>query len=471
MDGVPENLRHIPQVEKVLAWTMGEIELKGVSRPLLVKAIREVLGQIRKDLLDLGGGQIPSEDEIKARVVQAALEDQRPTLRAVVNATGVVLHTNLGRSPLAQAALEQMVKVAGGYSTLEYDPVCGKRADRLRGVEELVISLSGAEAAAVVNNNAAALFLLMTVLGKAGRVVISRGELVEIGGSFRLAEIIEASGVGLKEVGSTNRTVLADYQKAAAGEDATLLLKVHASNFRQVGYTSQVTIAELVTLAREKNLPLVVDLGSGAFMDLAPLGILDETSVPKALSLGADVVCFSCDKLLGGPQAGLIAGRSDIVKKIKSHPLMRTVRPGKLTLAALETTLRILRDPAEAQEFIPTYQMLHCPPDQLRKRAVKLKRTLGENLGLKLSLVEVSGQIGGGAAPEQPLASWAVGLESQRMPINLLEEKLRRFDPPIVARIFKDRLLFDVRTIFPDQMALIKQALNQALGELAPGSD
>jgi L-seryl-tRNA(Ser) seleniumtransferase len=307
----------------------------------------------------------------------------------------------------------------------------------------------------------------MNVLGQNGRVALSRGELVEIGGSFRLAEILEASGASLKEVGSTNRTVLADYQKAAQGEDLGLLLKVHASNFRQVGYTSQATVAELASLASEKALPLVVDLGSGALIDLAPLGITDEMPVQKALAQGADLVCFSCDKLLGGPQAGVIAGRNDLIKKIKAHPLARAVRPGKLTLAALEATLRLSQDPAEALEFIPTYRMLHYGPNQLRQMAVKLKRTLGEHPGLKLSLIEVNGQIGGGAAPEQPLASWAVAVESLDVPIYVLEEKLRLGHPPIVARIFQDRLLFDVRTIFPDQMGPIKRALAQALAGLA----
>ncbi|MDR2367469.1 MAG: L-seryl-tRNA(Sec) selenium transferase [Deltaproteobacteria bacterium] len=470
MDEAPEILRHIPKVEKVLAWVSGVPAIKGISRPRLVKAIREALAKLRSDLLEGALTQIPPEESLTAQVIELALGDRIPVLRPAINATGVVLHTNLGRAPLSAAALEQIRLVAGGYSTLEYDPFTGRRTDRLKAVEELLVALTGAEAAIAVNNNAAALFSLMTVLAKDRVVAISRGELVEIGGSFRLAEIVEASGVTLKEVGSTNRTLLADYRKAAERIELALILKVHASNFRQVGYASQASVAELASLAREKGLPLVVDLGSGSFIDLSGLGITDETPVQKALAQGADAVCFSGDKLLGGPQAGLIVGRKDIVGKIKTHPLTRTIRPGKLTLAALETTLRLLRDPEEAKRLIPTYRMLHLTPAELRNMALKLKKVLGPLQGLKLSLLEVSGRIGGGAAPEQPLASWAVSVESLDRPINALEEQLRQGNPPVVARIFKDRLLFDVRTIFPDQYPLLKRALTQAQGLAKAGT-
>ncbi|MDR2387317.1 MAG: L-seryl-tRNA(Sec) selenium transferase [Deltaproteobacteria bacterium] len=465
MDRLSEILRQIPKVEKVLTWTRGDSALLRVSRPRLVYAIREVLERLRRDLIDLKTERIPAQEELKALVIERALERQRPSLGEVINATGVVLHTNLGRAPLPELALAELSRLAGGYCALEYDPATGKRMDRLKALEELLMALTGAEAATVVNNNAAALFLLMTVLGQGGPVAISRGELVEIGGSFRLAEIIEAAGVTLKEVGSTNRTLLADYEKASQIEELALILKVHASNFRQLGYTSQTSLAELVPLAREKALPLVVDLGSGALIDLSELGISDELTVQKALALGADLVCFSCDKLLGGPQAGVIAGQSHLLKKIKAHPLMRTVRPGKLTLAALEMTLKLYQDQAEGYQQIPTYRMLHYSPEQLRQMALKLKKILADCPGLKVSLMEVSGQIGGGAAPEQPLASWAVALEAQDWPINALEEKLRKNDPPIVARIVKDRLLLDLRTIFSQQMVLIKEALNRALGQ------
>jgi L-seryl-tRNA(Ser) seleniumtransferase len=327
--------------------------------------------------------------------------------------------------------------------------------------------LTGAQAAAVVNNNAAALFLIMVALAKGRSVAVSRGELVEIGGSFRLPDIIEACGVTLKEVGSTNRTLLADYKKAlAASDDIAALLKVHTSNFRQIGYTAQTSVSELASLAQSCGLPLVVDLGSGALMDLTPLGLTDEDPVQKVLAQGADVVCFSGDKLLGGPQAGLIAGTQAIVNKIKTHPLARTVRPDKMTLAALETTLRLAQDPLEASKYIPTCRMLHLTDDELRLSAIKLNRHLGQYPGLKLATIKVNSQTGGGAAPEQPLASWAVAIQSLTVPITRLEEQLRRQRPPVVARIYHDRLILDVRTIFADQFSLLKQALAQAWAEL-----
>ncbi|MDR1395849.1 MAG: L-seryl-tRNA(Sec) selenium transferase, partial [Deltaproteobacteria bacterium] len=387
-------------------------------------------------------------------------------LQPVINATGIILHTNLGRAPLPPEAGEQILKVALAYSTLEYNPLTGRRSDRLQPAEELLVSLTGAEAATLVNNNAAALFLLMAALAKGRPVIVSRGELLEIGGTFRLADIIEAAGAVIIEVGSTNRTRLADYEKALAENEAAAVLKVHASNFRQIGYCGQTSAEELAALAGSCGVPLIVDAGSGTLIDLSAAGLQEEIPVPRLLAQGAAAVCFSGDKLLGAAQAGLIAGRKDIVAAVKKHPLFRTVRLDKLSLAALEATLKLAQDPREGRKKIPAWAMLHMTGEDLRREALKLKRTLGPFPGLRLYLTETESQTGGGAAPEQPLSSWAVAVESLVNPIGLLEEKLRRQTPPVAARIYRDRLLLDVRTIFPSQHGLLKKALQAAWTEL-----
>jgi L-seryl-tRNA(Ser) seleniumtransferase len=462
MSGTSEILKGIPKVEKVLAWAKADPELAYLSRYRLLEAVRQELAGLRQDLLAGRQSSIPSEETLVRLVKQRAIDSHNPRLQPAINATGVILHTNLGRAPLAATALEQVLQVAGGYSTLEYDPETGRRSDRLNPVEELLKGLTGAEAATVANNNAAAIFLLMVTLGQGRSVAISRGELVEIGGSFRLPDIIEASGVAIKEVGSTNRTLLADYQKALNDGNVAAILKVHASNFRQIGYTAQCTVPELAALAKSAGLPLVVDLGSGALFDLTPLGLVGEDPIQKPLSEGADAVCFSGDKLLGGAQAGIIIGRSSVVEPIKSHPLARTVRPDKMTLAALEATLCLAQDPQETRLAIPVNRMLYLPDQELHQLANRLKRVLGSQPGLRLTVMRVNSQTGGGAAPEQPLSSWAVAVESPGGLINRLEERLRLHRPPVVARIWHDRLLLDVRTIFPDQFPILKQALTQA---------
>jgi L-seryl-tRNA(Ser) seleniumtransferase len=466
----PEILKQIPKVEKVLTWSEDCPELQTLTHTKLVAVIRMVLADLRDDILRQFRDTVPPDMEILNKVRHKALDLNKNRLQSVINATGIILHTNLGRAPLAPQALEQIKQISRGYSTLEYDPQTGKRDHRQKPAEDLLIDLTGAQAAAVVNNNAAALFLLTVTLARNKKVLVSRGELVEIGGSFRLSDIIEACGAQILAVGSTNHTRLADYRRALeTDDDISLILKVHTSNFRQIGYCGQTSVQDLAPLAREYDLPLAVDAGSGTLIDLTDLGLTEEIPVQKLLAQGAEAVCFSGDKLLGATQAGIIVGSKSIIDPLKSHPLARTVRPDKLTLAALETTLRLVKDPNEGKKLIPAWRMLSLTNQELHHLAVKLKKALGPFPGLKLSLCQLDGQTGGGAAPEEALPSWGIAIESLVNPINLLEEKLRTQTPPVVARIQRNRLLLDVRTIFPHQFAQIRQNLSLAWGQLVGG--
>ncbi|MDR0549642.1 MAG: L-seryl-tRNA(Sec) selenium transferase [Deltaproteobacteria bacterium] len=463
--GPPDILKSIPKVEKVLGWAAKVPELKGLSPARLLKSTRLVLNDIRTDILEKRRDQPPKDEDILAAVTKKALDLSRAQFRPVINATGVVLHTNLGRAPLAKEALDRVILTAQSYANLEYDPFLGQRADRLTPIIELLTNLTGAEAALAVNNNAAALFLLMTALAKDRKVVVSRGELVEIGGSFRLSDIIEAAGAQLLEIGSTNQTRLADYKKASLDPLVSVILKVHASNFRQTGYAGEVQIEELAKLGRERGLPVIADLGSGSFIDLEPLG-LRETNVNEALKHGAEAICFSADKLFGGPQAGIILGSHHIVDQLKNHPLARTVRLDKMCLAALEATLLLAQDPKDAIGRIPVWRLLFKTSEELKAEARRLKRFLGPIPGLKLTVIPTQSQAGGGAAPEQNLPSFAVAIESLVNNVPLLEEKLRRQSAIVVARLKNDQLLLDVRTIDPKEYPALKESLTFAWNEL-----
>lgn len=390
----------------------------------------------------------------------------RSSLRPVVNATGVVIHTNLGRSLLAPEVLPGLEAVAARYSNLEYNLESGRRGSRYSHVEEILLELTGAEAALVVNNNAAAVLITLETLAKGREVIVSRGELVEIGGSFRIPDVMARSGAILREVGATNRTHLRDYE-GAIGEATALLLKVHQSNFQVVGFTASVPVADLKVLANRHGLPVVEDLGSGTLVDFAPYGLVHEPTVQESLAAGADLVTFSGDKLLGGPQAGIILGRRDLVDRIRANPLNRALRIDKLTLAALEGTLRLYRDPAEAARRLPTLRMLTAPAAGLKTRARRLARRLRalELPGLEVRVVETVARVGGGALPLQVLPSAAAALVPAEAGISIarLEAALRRHDPPVVARIEDDRLLFDVRTLLPGDEARIAEALAAAV--------
>ncbi|MCD6490586.1 MAG: L-seryl-tRNA(Sec) selenium transferase [Thermodesulfobacterium sp.] len=375
-------------------------------------------------------------------------EYETSSLRRVINATGVVIHTNLGRSPLSEKAIEEIVKVAKYYSNLEFDLKEGKRGSRYVHVEEILKEITQAEGALVVNNNAAAVLISLNTLAYGKEVIVSRGELVEIGGSFRIPEVMKWAGCILKEVGTTNKTHLFDYKNAIT-ENTALLLKVHKSNFEIVGFTKEVSIEELVSLGKKFGIPVMKDLGSGCFVDFSEFGMKKEITVQEVLKAGVDIVTFSGDKLLGGPQAGIILGKKEFIEKIKKNPLNRALRIDKLTLAGLEATLRLYRDKTLAIEHIPVLKMIFTPKQKLRKKAKYLLRKLKE-LKLKdfnFKIVETVNKTGGGALPTLDLISYAVAVESTLSP-QVIQKFLRENDSPIITRIDEDKLLIDVRCLF-----------------------
>ncbi len=450
-------LKQIPKVDKVLEWPRIKVLLGDHPRPVLIKAVREVLAGLRAEVL--GGGadrEAFTEERVADRVLRELAKASAVSLKRVVNGTGVVIHTNLGRSPLPVSVRQALLDVAFGYSNLEFDLERGERGSRYSHVERLLCELTGAEAALVVNNNAAAVLLALSALAAGKEVVVSRGELVEIGGSFRIPDVMRQSGALLREVGATNRTHPRDYRGAVTPETA-LLLKVHTSNFAVVGFTAEVSPGELVALGSEFSLPVMADVGSGSLVDLAMLPGGGEPTVQEFVRAGVDVVTFSGDKLLGGPQAGIIVGKRAFLEPMKKHPLLRAVRIDKLTLVALEGTLRLYRDERQALAEIPTLRMLAMTAAELHLRGKallrRLRRAVPETVGL--SLVSGSSQVGGGALPllELPTALIAVdvaGISAQRM-----EQRLRSCEVPVVGRIWKDMFLLDLRTILDDDIPLL----------------
>ena len=376
----------------------------------------------------------------------------------------MIIHTNLGRSVLPESTM-QMLHLAGGrYSNLEYNLTTGKRGSRYSLVEDLLCELTGAESALVVNNNAAAVLIVLETLAKDREVIVSRGQLVEIGGSFRIPDVMARSGARLVEVGATNRTHLKDYQEAIT-EDTGLLLKVHCSNYRIIGFTSEVSNEELVQLGHDHKLPVMEDLGSGCFVDLSRFGLEKEPTVQEVVASGIDVVTFSGDKLLGGPQAGIILGRTEIIDRIKKNPINRAMRIDKFTLAGLESILRFYRDPQTVCDKIPTLIMISAPVELVDRRAKRLARRLRKSIGgcCTVTIVDVMSRVGGGAMPEQNLASRGVALQPAGMGVSHLERALRNLDVPIISRIEDDRLLLDMRTVADDELAMVDRGLQQVL--------
>ena len=415
----PRSLRDLPSVDRLLA----DERLADAPRELALAAARAVLDRAREELA--AGGEPPA-------LVEAVLEEiasaRRPSLRRVLNATGVLVHTNLGRAPLAAAALARVIEVGGGYSNLEYDVESGKRGSRQDHLAPLLRRLTGAEGALVVNNNAAAVLLALAALAEGREVVVSRGELIEIGDGFRIPDVLARSGARLVEVGTTNRTRAADYERAL-GPETALLLRVHQSNFRVVGFAERPRLEELAEVAVRAGVPLVDDLGSGA---LGAVG--DEPTPAESLRAGADLVCFSGDKLLGGPQAGVVIGRAELVERLRRHPLQRALRADKLTLAALEGTLALALD-AERRDEVPVLRMLHEPLEAVRARAERLVALVGGEVE------ETVARVGGGALPLAELPSAACAVEEE------LAERLRLVDPPVIALVRDGRTLLDCRTL------------------------
>jgi L-seryl-tRNA(Ser) seleniumtransferase len=463
-----EILRKIPSVEEILSQKESLDLLKVHPRTVLLEAIRKGLGRVREEILreeDLSrfDDQFFTMTHLLPYIQKELDLLVRPKLRRVINATGVVIHTNLGRAPLHPQALRHLAEISKTYSNLEYDLSLGGRGDRYSHVEELLCRLSGAESAMVVNNNAGAVLLCLNTLAEGKEVIISRGELVEIGGAFRVPDVMRRSGAILKEVGTTNRTYLRDYQRAI-GPETALLLKVHTSNFRIMGFTSAVTLTELVQLGREYRLPVMEDLGSGCFVDLSQYGLEKEPTVQEAIRTGVDVVCFSGDKLLGGPQAGVILGKKGILDSIKVNPLTRALRIDKLTLAALESTLLLYQDEKKAMQEVPTLRMLGLDLKRLKRRGRRLLRRISECLGGKaeIFLREDVSQVGGGALPLQSLPTMVLSIKPIHFSVNALEERLRQEDPPIISRISKEELLLDMRTLFDEDIPLLAQGIERA---------
>ena len=447
-------LRSIPAVEQLLA-TAGAEDLMTIhGREQVLAAARAVTAEVRQLILAAEQKkQLPVLDAtFFERRLQRQVEIQtEPDLIPVINATGVVLHTNLGRAPLAPEACRAIVKIASGYSNLEYELESGKRGSRHSHLEKILCRLTGAEAAAVVNNNAAAVLLSLAALAAGREVVVARGQLVEIGGSFRIPEVMAASGCCLKEVGTTNKVYLSDYEHAI-GDETALLLKVHTSNYRVLGFTETVAAAQLVSLGRTYGIPVVEDLGSGVLVDLSTKGLEKEPPVQESIAAGVDVVTFSGDKLLGGSQAGIIVGRKIYLDRIKCHPLARAVRVGKLTLAALEATLRLYLNPKRVWEQVPTLRALSQDPKEIKRRAQKLAEAINQyGSSLSAEVKPDTSEVGGGSLPLTRLPTYVVAVTAAGVPAQNLTANLRQGKPPVVARIAAEQVLLDLRTVAPSE--------------------
>jgi L-seryl-tRNA(Ser) seleniumtransferase len=456
-NAMTELLRQIPAVDELLGREgLKKLESEFGHR-VVVQAVRTVLQSLREGITS-GTIKDFSAAKLDEKIAAAASALARYSLVPVINATGVILHTNLGRAPLAAMAVEHLAEIAGRYSNLEYDLEAGRRGKRDTHTDSLFAELTGAERTLVVNNNAAAVFLTLNALAEGGEVIVSRGELIEIGGSFRIPDICAKSGAKLKEVGTTNRTRLADYA-GVMNENTRALLRVHPSNFRVVGFTERPELAELAALAHQHHLPLIEDLGSGCLVDLRPLGIQGEPPVDASLKAAADVVTFSGDKLLGGPQAGLICGKREFLDRIRRNPLFRTLRVDKLTIAALEATIRVYLD--GNIDAVPALRMMRRPLEELAGRAASLAGKLAQIPSFSTKLEDGESVIGGGSTPGQSLPARLVAVRHSRLNAQELETALRRNRPPVIARVERDWLLLDLRTVLDEQDAEIVQAFER----------
>jgi L-seryl-tRNA(Ser) seleniumtransferase len=467
-----EVLRKIPSVDEILSRPEISDLIKTYPRNVVVETIRSCLKELREKLLREDGLSGVDESFFSLDrlypLFKGELERQtRPRLRRVINATGVVIHTNLGRSPLHPSAIQHLIDVSRAYSNLEYNLDRGERGSRYDHVEEILCRLSGAESAMAVNNNAGAVLLVLNTLAEGKEVVVSRGELVEIGGAFRIPDVMKRSYALLREVGTTNRTHLDDYQEAI-GPQTALLLKVHTSNFRVVGFTSDVALPELIQLGKQHHLPVMDDLGSGCLIDLTRYGLLKEPTVQEVMKTGVDVVTFSGDKLLGGPQAGIILGKKEVLDLVKANPLTRALRIDKLTLAALESTLLLYLDEKKAMEEIPTLQMLTFDRVRLKRRGKRLLKRLAGISGIEATLKEDVSQVGGGSLPLQELPTLVIAIRPLSSSVNDFERNLRKGNPPVISRISKEELILDLRTIFDEEIPLIAIGIQEALTPTKP---
>lgn len=466
-----KNLARLPAVDALLRRTEMRPLLERYPRSLVVESVRLELDSIKKKVV---AENLPVDDFFSLpsffmRIAEMLARQMAPRLKRVINATGVVIHTNLGRSPLPAAALEQANAVACRYSNLEYNLDSGRRGIRYDNVESLLCRLTGAEAAMVVNNNAGAVLLVLSALAAGREVIISRGEMVEIGGAFRVPEVIAQGGAILREVGTTNRTHPEDYERAI-NEETALILKVHTSNYRISGFTTAVDSLELVKLATRFSLPVIEDLGSGCMIDLSAYGVGGEPTVSQVVKTGVGIVTFSGDKLVGGPQAGIVVGRRDLIEQVKRHPLNRALRIDKLTLTFLEEVLKCYLDEEKAVSSVPTLAMLTISPDELRRRANRLKsrirRQVGNAGGFTLAVKKGISRAGGGALPMVEIPTWLVTMQVNASSASALERFFRSRPIPIITRVVDDHVVFDPRTLFADDGPEIARACAEFLKQL-----
>jgi L-seryl-tRNA(Ser) seleniumtransferase len=453
MEDKKELLRNLPKVDECIGNLSAEFHDK-IPVMLVKLVVQECINAERQQILRNDESYRGKSNEDWQCVFRCALQKKlQNNLRRIINGTGVVIHTNLGRSLLSQSATQALAQAGSHYTNLEYNLETGKRGSRYSLVEGIICELTGAEAALVVNNNAAAVLLVLETLAYNKEAIVSRGQLVEIGGSFRIPDVMKKSGAKLVEVGATNRTHLRDYEDAIS-EETALLLKVHTSNFRMIGFTSEVSVEEMVDLARKKGLLVMEDLGSGCLIDLSSFGLPKEPTVQEVINAGVDVVTFSGDKLLGGPQAGIIAGKREVIEKVKKNPLNRALRIDKFTLASLENILRDYYDTNTALKNIPTLAMLTQGADLMRNKGRSLLRRIEKKISPEcvVRLIPTVSRVGGGAMPEYSLASWAIELKPRHIGLNVLEKDFRKLAVPIIGRIENEGFLIDLRTVLDDEI-------------------
>lgn len=444
-------LRNLPSVNQLLESPQLKNMVKKINHGVVAEGVRTFLDDLRTQVVDAAGAAgdvpIPTPSEMADKIADWLSNEERPYLRRVINGTGIILHTGLGRAPLAPEALSSVNEISKGYASVEISLATGDRGQRVKAVERLICELTGAEAAVVTNNNAAATMLTLSAMAGGKEVIVSRGQLIEIGGSYRLPDVMECSGAKLKEVGTTNKTHLEDYENAIDPELTGALLKVHPSNFEIVGFTKTISTKELSKLAAKHDMPLIDDIGSGALLDYAQFGLQNEPVASESIRDGADLILFSGDKLIGGPQCGIIAGKKKYVDRILKDPLMRAMRVGKMTLAALHATLSLYRDEEKAKQSVPLLRMLSMPTENLKLRAEKLATLLSPTACIEsCEAIEEQAMLGGGSLPAQKIPTWCVSIKPKGS-VDALTAMLRGGSPAILGRVHKERLLLDTRTI------------------------
>ena len=460
---MPNPFRNLPSVSQLLENPQLKQMVETVNHNVVVEGVRTFLDDLREQVTAKADDiSIPTPNEMAETIAAWIKSEEKPYLRTVINGTGIILHTGLGRAPLAASALSAVQEISSGYASVEVDLKTGERGQRVKSVQRLLCELTGAEAATIVNNNAAATMLTLSALAAGTEVIVSRGQLIEIGGSYRLPDVMECSGAKLREVGTTNKTHLVDYERAI-NEETGALLKVHPSNFEVVGFTKTVSTKEMVDLGKAHNIPVIDDVGSGALLDFAQFGLMDEPVVSESIKDGADVALFSGDKLIGGPQCGIIVGKKKYIGKILNNPLMRAMRVDKMTLAALAATLRLYRDPETAKQEVPILRMLSMPAENLKLRATKISQQINHLSSVKAcDVVEDQAMLGGGSLPTQKISTWCVSIASSES-VTGLAKQLRDNSPSIIGRVQKDRLFLDMRTVQPSQDAEVVEAF-EAIG-------